>query len=290
MGFINVHTLTHPSPGHILDTEGLLPRRLRSATLETRTARLKLDQQRKPYWITVAPGIALGYRRNEGAGTWNVRCADGAGSNWIKSFGLADDHEDADGASVLTFWQAADRAKALARGKDVDAGRPATIAEALYDYAADLKVRGAGAGNASRPRRRLPPALLSKPVSMLTVKELRGWRNGLAGQLKPAGVNRLCKALKAALNLAAAHDDRITNVKAWAVGLAGIPANDDTESNLVLTDESAALSSVRPMRSARRLGSMSRCIRWGRGAVRSRCSMSAISTRAKSQSSRCRRA
>src|SRR6516164_2437097 len=99
-----------------------MPRRLRSATLETRTARLKLAPRRKPFWITVAPGIALGYRRNESAGSWSVRGADGAGSNWIKAFGLADDHEDADGASVLTFWQAADRAKALARGKDTDAG------------------------------------------------------------------------------------------------------------------------------------------------------------------------
>ena len=33
--------------------------------------------------------------------------------------------------------------------------------------------------------------------------------------MKASSVNRLCKALKAALNLAAAHDDRITNAKAW---------------------------------------------------------------------------
>ena len=78
-----------------------MPRRIRSSILETRTARLKLAQQRKPYWITVAPGIALGYRRNAGPGAWNVRAADGKGGNWIKSFGIADDHEDADGANVL---------------------------------------------------------------------------------------------------------------------------------------------------------------------------------------------
>ena len=94
-----------------------MPRRIRSSTLETRTARVKLAQQRKPYWIAVAPGISLGYRRNAGPGAWNVRAADGKGGNWIKSFGLADDHEDADGANVLTFWQAADKAKALARGR-----------------------------------------------------------------------------------------------------------------------------------------------------------------------------
>jgi len=213
-----------------------MPRRIRSGTLETRTARLKLAQQRKPYWIAVAPGISLGYRRNAGPGAWNVRAADGKGGNWIKSFGLADDREDADGANVLTFWQAADKAKALARGQDADAGRPATVDEALKDYGDDLLVRGADRQNEIAPRGHLTPALLSKPVSMLTVKEFRHWRNHLAKQMKASSVNRVTKGLKAALNLAAAHDDRIANSKAWTVGLAPIP-EDEPDSNLVLTDK-----------------------------------------------------
>ena len=92
-------------------------------------------------------------------------------------------------------------------------------------------MRGAGADQRDRPAPHLPPSLLSKPVSMLTVRELRHWRNGLAEAMKASSVNRLCKALKAALNLAASHDDRITNAKAWTVGLAAIPEADDTESN-----------------------------------------------------------
>ena len=215
-----------------------MPRKLRSAQLETRTARAKLAQQRKPYWIAVAPGISLGYRRNAGPGAWNVRAADGKGGNWIKGFGIADDQEDANGANVLDFWQAADKAKALARGQDADAGRPSTVDEALTDYAADLAVRGASATNATHPRHHLTPSLLSKPVSMLTVRELRHWRNGLlADGVKASTINRLNKALKAALNLAASHDDRITSAKAWTVGLAAIPEDDDTESNLVLSDD-----------------------------------------------------
>ena len=213
-----------------------MPRKLRNATLETRTARLRLPRARKPHWTVIAPGVSLGYRRNEGPGSWSVRSADGAGGNWIKSFALADDHEDADGANVLDFWQAIDRAKALARGSDADAGRPATLDQALKDYAADLAVRGAGAANATVPRPHLTPSLLAKPVSLLTVRELRQWRNGLAAVMKPASVNRVCKNVKAALNLAASHDDRIVNAKAWAVGLALIPEDEDTDSNLVLTD------------------------------------------------------
>ncbi|WP_029079317.1 tyrosine-type recombinase/integrase [Bradyrhizobium sp. th.b2] len=218
-----------------------MPRKLRSATLETRTARAKLAQQRKPYWIAVAPGISLGYRKNAGPGAWNVRAADGKGGNWIKSFGIADDREDANGATVLDFWQAADKAKALARGGDADAGRPATVDEALTDYAADLAVRGANPVNASQPRKHLTAALLSKPVSMLAVRELRSWRNGLTEVMKASSVNRMCKALKACLNLAVAHDDRITNAKAWTVGLAAIPEDDDTESNLALVEKKEPL-------------------------------------------------
>jgi hypothetical protein len=214
-----------------------MARRLRSNLLETRTARAKLEPRGKPYWFTVANGIALGYRRNAGPGSWSVRAADGKGSNWIKSLAVADDRENADGANVLDFWQAADKAKALARGKDADAGRPATVSEALDDYETDLGVRGAGADNAARLRSPLPPSLLSKPVSLLTVKELRHWRNGLTESLKASSVNRLCKSLKACFNLAASHDDRITNAKAWAIGLAALPEDDSTEGNLVLSDE-----------------------------------------------------
>lgn len=216
-----------------------MARRIRSSILETRTARLKLAPQRKPYFVTVASGIALGYRRLAGAGSWNVRCADGKGGNWIKGLdAFADDHEDADGANVLTFWEACDKAKALARGTDADAGRPSTVDETLKDYAADLAVRGANATNATQPRAHLTASLLSKPVSMLTVKELRHWRNALLTDgVKASTINRMCKALKACFNLAASHDDRITNAKAWTVGLAAIPEDDDTESNMVLTDD-----------------------------------------------------
>ena len=229
-----------------------MARRIRSSSLETRTARLKLAKQRKPYWQTVAPGISVGYRRNEGVGSWSVRAADGAGSNWIKAIGIADDHEDADGANVLSFWQATDKAKAMARGSNADAGRPATVSEALDDYATDLSVRGAHPLNATQPRHHLTPALLSKPVSMLTVRELRNWRNGLTAVMKASSVNRMNKALKAALNLAAAHDDRIGNRKAWTVGLGALPEADDSESNLVSDRRSA------PRRRCRRLCDLAR--------------------------------
>jgi integrase len=211
-----------------------MARRPRSNTLENRTNRLKLAPRKKPYAFTaISPGIGLGYRRCEGAGRWIVRCADGRGSNWQKAFAVADDFEEADGGHVLTFWQAQDKARALARGS-VDTGRPVTVAEALDAYAADLKVRGGGLGNVSRVTYHLPPALAAKPVALLTSRELQHWRDGLG--MKAASVNRTALQLKAALNLAAKHDARITNASAWKIGLAGL-RDTYTARNTILTDE-----------------------------------------------------
>jgi len=67
----------------------------RAARLETASARRKLAVAKKPYYAKIAPGIHLGYRRNEGAGTWSVRAADGAGGEWLKRIALADDLEPA---------------------------------------------------------------------------------------------------------------------------------------------------------------------------------------------------
>jgi hypothetical protein len=86
----------------------------RAPKLETPTARRKLAVRKKPYWTTISPGIALGYRRNAGSGTWSVRSADG-GTEWVKRIALADDLERADGRDVLTYWQAVDQARSLAR-------------------------------------------------------------------------------------------------------------------------------------------------------------------------------
>ena len=73
-----------------------MPRKLRSAALDTRTARLKLAQRRKPYWITIAPRNQLGLPAQPRSRHWSVRAADGKGGNWIRA-SAADDHEDANG-------------------------------------------------------------------------------------------------------------------------------------------------------------------------------------------------
>src|SRR5262245_43070219 len=189
-----------------------MARRLRSPTLETRAARLRLKVRRKPYFVPVAPGISLGYRRNLGPGSWLVRCADGKGGAWTKGFSTADDFEDASGDIVLDFWTAQGRARELVRGKHTDVSKPVTVAEALAEYERDLVTRGGVAAHVRRVRRLLTSALLERPAGLLVMQELRRWRDGeLARGLAPATVTRTCKALAAALNYVADHDPSIAN-------------------------------------------------------------------------------
>ena len=218
----------------------------RAAKLETASARRKLAVAKKPYYAKIAPGIHLGYRRNEGAGTWSVRAADGAGGEWLKRIALADDLEPAAPPHVLNYWQALDTARKLARrqpGAPEDESRPLTVTEALDRYRADLRARGGAVYNAKRARIHLTGALLSKPVALLSATELKRWRDGLLAKgLVPASVNRTCTTLRAALELAAAHDHRIANTRAFKVGLAVLP--DAQRARNVVLDDATVLRLV----------------------------------------------
>jgi integrase len=140
---------------------------------------------------------------------------------------------------VLDFWQACDKARELARA---DAGqsndsRPATVDEALTNYEADLRARGAGTDNVSRIRYRLPTTLSAQLVSQLTPRELRGWRDRMMkGGMTASAADRTARALRAALTLASHDDERIKNAKSWKIGLARLPDSDQARPNVVLAD------------------------------------------------------
>jgi integrase len=217
-----------------------MARRARSINLETADARKKLPVAKKPIFVKIGPGCSLGYRRNKAAGTWVVRVADGLGGNWTVAIGTADDLAKANDSDILDFWQAQDHARARARGGPqgtADDGKPATIGAALDRYEADLRIRGGDTGNVARVKAHLPEGLARKTVALVTGRELRLWRDSLGHNLAPATVNRTSNALKAALNLAAEHDERIVSRGPWEFGLAALA--DAEESRNVILEESA---------------------------------------------------
>ena len=211
-----------------------MARNVRASALESRTSRLKLPKRGKPYWVRIDRGLALGYRRIETSGPWIVRKATGNGGNWIKNFAHADDYEESNGDSVLTFFEAQAVVRTIARDGEASGGL-ITVSVAIDRYRDDLKARGGCEYNADLARYRLPPALLGKPVNLLTVRDLRSFRDGLLGGRTPGSVNRIVSVLRAALELAASVDPRITNTTAFKTGLKKLP--DAARSrNVVLND------------------------------------------------------
>ena len=215
--------------------------------LATATARLKLPKRVKPHWHKIATGIALGYRA--GPGSWNVRWADGKGGNRIRIIGLADDRETANGDTVLNYEQAIDKARLVGRSDgaaDIEPiGRSFSVDEALQEYKTNLIKRQASVANARHPRQHLPPHLLKKLVVLLTARELALWQSSLLNKrIQKSTINRVCTALKAALNHAARLDPRIKNAQAWMQGLSQFTANapqEIDEYNILEPEQRAAI-------------------------------------------------
>src|SRR5215472_16813093 len=104
---------------------------VRDSNLQTRAARARLRPQKPPYWCTLRPGLLhLGYaKRHHGKpGYWTVRSYGGKvarGSPYVINRlpgAVADDYENANGATVLSYAQAQDIA--LAR-ENITKGTPA---------------------------------------------------------------------------------------------------------------------------------------------------------------------
>jgi integrase len=200
--------------------------RKQRSPLETRKTRLALPAGETVYWANVARGIGMGYRRNKGVGGLLGRVADGKGGyEFFPVNAVLDDVEDANGSTVLSFDQAAERIRKLARAENGgnDPAAPATVASAIEDYRKDLLARGGDEGNANRLLKYLPAPLLARPVALLTTKELRSWRDGLLGEkLSKGAVTRICTAMQAALNCAARLDERIVK-RPWTEALKRLP-------------------------------------------------------------------
>jgi integrase len=204
---------------------------------ESASARLRLPikENKKPYWQRLGPGLSLGYRRNDHAGSWSIRAADGAGGEWLKRIGTADDYEMANGLDVLSFEQAVAEARRLYRGKDDtehDSSKPLTLDEALTRYETDLRVRSARPDNARNARYHLTPNLLSKPLTLIAADELRTWRDSVVAKgLAPSSVNRVRNSVRACLELFAPERSHV-----WRTGLESLP-NATRARKLIFPDE-----------------------------------------------------
>ena len=165
-----------------------MARTVRDASLETRTARLRLPIRTEPYWRGLEKGFALGYRRRAMGGTWLARRRQGDGGYAEHRIGTSDDLQDADGVAVLDYGQAQNAARewwrAETRRKEEHDARqgPLTVADAVAEYLKAYERRG---GKAMYETQRaaethIVPALGITPVTKLTARKIADWHHGLA--------------------------------------------------------------------------------------------------------------
>jgi integrase len=226
-----------------------MARTTRNPKLDSRSARAKLTRQREPYWASIGAGLFVGYRQfRQSGGSWLARAYDPATRKHRQSpIGAADDHLDADGATVLTFAQAQEAArawfpKAFASAAEAEAGAPVTVQDAVESCVAWLvanrkptTAREAG----SHARAHINPALGSIRLDRLTATHIRRCHEAIAAQparirSKPGSVqkvretkgeegkrrrrstaNRVLTTIKAALARAAADHPGLLQGEPW---------------------------------------------------------------------------
>lgn len=164
-----------------------MARTIRNARLENRTQRLKLERERI-HWHSVSEGVALGYRRaREGFGTWYLRVlADRAEGRYeTKRIGRADDHEDADGREIFTYFDAAQRARELvSKARDKARGgasAPLTVSQAVADYLEWFKLhRKSHAQTENTLTAHVLPRFGRELVADLSPRDISKWHEKLA--------------------------------------------------------------------------------------------------------------
>ena len=222
-----------------------MARRIKDAALDSRAAREKLKPRGEPYYRSVERGVHLGYRRRaNAAGTWLLRSYREGGYR-ADRLGIADDLSDADGVTILTYWQAVEavRKRMAEQGRvAIESVRRLTVADALDAYIHTIEGEGRSAHAISdvryRDRALIRPALGKLAIADLGTDRLRRWRDDLAksaprlrtktgdkqkhrtahggdaARARRSSANRTWTVLRAALNHAF-NDGKVVSDHAW---------------------------------------------------------------------------
>ncbi len=224
-----------------------MARTIRNAKLDTRSARAKLPERKATYWLALAPGCAIGYRKGRKGGVWIVKLVR-TGFRREATIGPADDAFDADGITALSYAQAQERARKWlsgqarrAAGEPETLGGPYSVADALADYERDYTRRGGKALDRLQhtAKAHILPELGKVEVARLTRRRIENWLDRLAAaparlrtrfglhqkfqaldaseevqRRRKATANRVLTVLKAALNLAL-KNHRVAGNDAW---------------------------------------------------------------------------
>jgi integrase len=220
----------------------MVARTVRNQKLDTRSARAKLPSKKSPYWVSLAPGCALGYRKGSKGGVWLAKIVRD-GMRRETALGPADDVLDPDGVLAIGYPQAQAKARewfeAIVRpAKHVG---PYTLRDAVGDYLDWFRATGRKSIKETEASVNafILPRLGDEEVPLLTAARLRKWLGEIAAspprlrtrpgqrqnvrdisddpeaaRRRRATANRILTVLKAALNHAW-REGRATSDEAW---------------------------------------------------------------------------
>jgi integrase len=217
-----------------------MARTVRNPKLDTRSARARLAMRDSPYWVSLAPGCALGYRKGPKGGVWLAKIVRDA-LRQQTTLGPADDALDPDGVLAISYAQAQTRAREWLASvtRPTNLTGPYTIGDAVADYLDWFKATGKKSIKETEASvdAFIRPRLGDVDVLWLTPARLRQWHLDIAAapprlrtrpgerqkvrdtaddpeaqRRRRATANRILTVLKAALNHAwregkAASDD-----------------------------------------------------------------------------------
>jgi integrase len=217
-----------------------MARTVRNPKLDTRSARARLAMRDSPYWVSLAPGCALGYRKGPKGGVWLAKIVRDA-LRQQTTLGPADDALDPDGVLAISYAQAQTRAREWLASvtRPTNLTGPYTIGDAVADYLDWFKATGKKSIKETEASVNafIRPRLGDVDVLWLTPARLRQWHLDIAAapprlrtrpgerqkvrdtaddpeaqRRRRATANRILTVLKAALNHAwregkAASDD-----------------------------------------------------------------------------------
>lgn len=154
-----------------------MARRITDKTLDSRSGRKGLKARSKPYYRSIGAGLHLGYRRGKTTGVWVIRRYVSAGKYEVSTFADADDTIESNGETVLTFFEAQNRARDLHRKAEVgEPVGPFTVREAVNEYIGWLEGHRKSARDARyRADALILPELGDVEISKLTASKLRDW-------------------------------------------------------------------------------------------------------------------
>jgi integrase len=219
-----------------------MARTVRNPKLGTRSARTKLPMRDSPYWVSLAPGCTLGYRKGSKGGVWLAKIVRDA-LRQQTTLGPADDALDPDGVLAISYADAQTRAREwfATVTRPANPTGPYTVADAVADYLDWFKATGKKSIKETEASvgAFILPQLADADIRSLTPARLRKWHMDIAAaaprlrtrpgetqkvrdtaedpeaqRRRHATANRILTVLKAALNHAW-REGKVASDEAW---------------------------------------------------------------------------